>query len=499
MNSANRWSLLGRALVALLLTVGFYTLALGIAFGLLYLIYLEVVVVGRVNIRLTVGAFIGAVVILWAIFPRIDRFEPPGPRLTRQNFPDLFKQIEGVARSTRQSMPRDVYLIPDVNAFVAERGGFMGIGSRRVMGIGLPLFHLVTINELRSILAHEFGHFYGGDTALGPWIYKTRAAIIRTVMSVGQTSQLLQAPFNSYAKMFLRVTNAISRQQEFTADALSARVVGRQIAVSGLQKIHRYGVAFQSFFQQEYAPVLNAGFQAPMIQGFERFIHSPSISEAISKMYEEQLTKQETNPYDTHPSLKERIAALESLPTRAETESEPAHVLLANTYDLERQLLKVIAVDKDKVKSLKEINWEDTTEKIFLPQWEKSVKIYSSILKDLTTASLPELAGDNFSLFVKAVRTGKILPANVEPKQVAPESQVQIVNNVLGAGLAVALHRDGWQIETCIGQGFFFVKGDNKLEPFRVYLKLLSKEWSGEQWMQTCSQFGIADLKLGNQ
>ena len=27
------------------------------------------------------------------------------------------------------------------------------------------------------MLAHEFGHFYGGDTKLGPWIYKTRAAI----------------------------------------------------------------------------------------------------------------------------------------------------------------------------------------------------------------------------------------------------------------------------------------------------------------------------------
>src|SRR5512134_3707502 len=102
MNSAARRSLFGRALLALLLTIGFYGLALGIAFGLLYLIYLEVVVLGRVNVRLTIFALIGAVVILWSILPRLDRFEAPGPRMTRQKFPALFKEIERIAKLTGQ-------------------------------------------------------------------------------------------------------------------------------------------------------------------------------------------------------------------------------------------------------------------------------------------------------------------------------------------------------------------------------------------------------------
>ena len=36
-------------------------------------------------------------------------------------------------------MTKEVYLVPDVNACVANRCGVMGIGSRRVMGIGIPL------------------------------------------------------------------------------------------------------------------------------------------------------------------------------------------------------------------------------------------------------------------------------------------------------------------------------------------------------------------------
>ncbi len=95
-------------------------------------------------------------------------------------------------------MPRDVYLVPDVNAFVAERGGFMGFGTRRIMGIGLPLFHLLTVDELNAVLAHEFGHFYGGDNALGPWVYKTRTAIVRTVMNLGQANNWLMIPFQAH-------------------------------------------------------------------------------------------------------------------------------------------------------------------------------------------------------------------------------------------------------------------------------------------------------------
>ena len=76
-----------------------------------------------------------------------------------------------------EPMPREVYLIGDVNAFVADRGGFMGFGSRRVMGLGLPLLSILSVSQFRAVLAHEFAHYYGGDTSLGPWVYKTQTAI----------------------------------------------------------------------------------------------------------------------------------------------------------------------------------------------------------------------------------------------------------------------------------------------------------------------------------
>lgn len=495
MNMESRWSLLGRGIIALLLTIGFYGLALGTAFGLLYLIYVEFFVIGTVNLRLTVFALIGAVIILWAIFPRIDEFKAPGPRITRKKYPALFEQIDSVARATGQTMPRDVYLIHDVNAFVTERGGMMGIGSRRVMGIGLPLLHLVTVDELRAILAHEFGHFHGGDTMLGPWIYKTRNAIVRTVISLGNSA--LRIPFELYANLFLRITNTVSRQQEFSADRLAARTVGAQATLQGLQKVHSYGPAFQAYFQQEFAPVLNSGYLPPMIQGFERFLKSPRVTELISRSEKEQLRVDNTDPYDTHPSLKQRVEALQGLPPGSSQDSRPASVLLQGAPDMETHLLQVVTSDPARVKMLREINWDEVLEKVYLPRWAESAALYAGILKDLTPVQLPKAAREVERWFTLAARAGKLLPPGITPQQIVRENQLQLVNNVIGSALVMVLQEHGWQARNLPRENIILHKDGHVIEPFTVFHNLASLELATEAWKQQCEELGIADIPLG--
>jgi len=496
MKSSPHPSLFGRALLALLLTIGFYGLALTIAFGLLYLIYLEFAVVGRVNIRFTIFGFIGAVVILWSILPRIDRFTAPGPRLTRTKFPALFKEIEKIAKLTGQEMPRDVYLVPDVNAFVAERGGVMGIGTRRVMGIGLPLFNLMTVDELNAVLAHEFGHFYGGDTALGPWVYKTRSAIVRTVVNLGQTNQWIQIPFDAYARLFLRVTNSISRQQEFSADQLAARTVGARATITGLQKVHKYGEAFAAYFRQEYIPVIGAGYQPPMIDGFELFLKAPKVTAAVNNYYNQQLTQGKSDPYDTHPALKERIAALENIPAGTSINDALASSLLPHDEDLESQVVNHILVENKKPLNLRDVDWEDVVEVAFVPQWEKSIPPYKNILNGITPLSLYAEAQNILMLFERLAAAGKILPPNVKPYQVPKDAQVQLINNVIGSALAYALRQNGWRIKTNPGEDLVFVKGEKEIRPFNIFLHLVLQESSKEQWQAFCEENNISAISL---
>ena len=69
------------------------------------------------------------------------------------------------------------------------------------MGVGLPLLAGLSVSEFRAVLAHGFGHFYGGDTRLGPWVYKTRSAIVRTIENLVRSGRkLLYCPFLWYGK-----------------------------------------------------------------------------------------------------------------------------------------------------------------------------------------------------------------------------------------------------------------------------------------------------------
>ena len=89
------------------------------------------------------------------------------------------------------------------------------------MGLGLPLMQGLTVSQLRAVLAHEFGHFHGGDTKLGPWVYKTRGAIGRTLMGLSGHSAFLQKPFEWYGLGFLRLAHA--RVPRGRSDARSRR------------------------------------------------------------------------------------------------------------------------------------------------------------------------------------------------------------------------------------------------------------------------------------
>src|SRR5687767_4844991 len=115
-----------RAALAAVLMLGFYVLALGIVAVLVYIPYAEWTYAGRLHVKLAAFCLLGAGAIALAIVPRSDRFEDPGPELEPERFSQLFACIGAIARQTGQAMPSQVFLVGDLNAWVANRGGVMG-------------------------------------------------------------------------------------------------------------------------------------------------------------------------------------------------------------------------------------------------------------------------------------------------------------------------------------------------------------------------------------
>jgi hypothetical protein len=114
-------SIAARICIAVVLTVSFYLLALALAALLAFVVYAQVTNADYVSVQLIVGCCIGIAVILWSVLPRIDRFPDPGVRLHADRQPALWHVIGQVAAATAQRVPADVFLVGDVNAFVAQR------------------------------------------------------------------------------------------------------------------------------------------------------------------------------------------------------------------------------------------------------------------------------------------------------------------------------------------------------------------------------------------
>jgi len=358
------------------------------------------------------------------------------------------------------------------------------------MGLGLPLMQVLDVKELEAVLAHEFGHYHGGDTRLGPWIYKTRAAIGRTLETLGEEGWL-HLPFRWYGNFFLRVTQAISRAQEFTADRLAAMVVGASSLVEGLKKVHALALAYDAYWEQEALPVLNSGFRAPLAGGFDRFLQSTRVEEGVDAALEHALTE-EGDRYDSHPPLGQRIAAVESLqqesPARAE-DSRPAIALLGDVEACEKALLEFLATADAEFEP---IAWGDVTERVFMPGWRRQAEGLRDAVTDATLGDLPTLVRDR----------GKELAQRFhgeEGVQIPDEYVPQILSGPLGAGILCALVDAGWTVGADLGDIVTVRRGDTVLEPFSVAARLAETDDGVAWWSGLVDEHGIAALPLAAQ
>jgi heat shock protein HtpX len=440
-----------------------------------------------------------AATMIWSLLPRPDKFKPPGLLLDAATQPRLFAELENIAAALNEPLPREVYLIGDMNAWVGDRGGFMGFGSRRVMGLGLPLLSILTVSQFRAVLAHEFAHYYGGDTSLGPWVYKTQTAIVRIFQNVGSLRQLARIAILGvmylvvatlmkwYFIVFLRAINLASRQREYRADELACLIAGRQPLIEGLRAIHGAMQAWLAYWKNELAPVLGEGSVPEIAEGFARFTAVPVISEQIRQNLDKQLREAKNNPYDSHPPLRDRIAAAEKLAAgQAEQDARQARSLLDQPDKTEIRFLELLNPDV-KPGTLSSISWDEVGAKVTIPRWKKFAAEYASILEGVSAESLPD----------RIPKLREIGAGMRDPKGMLldPQQRTRRAGQLFGIGLALALLNHGWTLHTAPAV-FYLSREADQLNPFLVMDQLMAGKLSAEDWRIQCRKLGIGHLML---
>ena len=490
------------ALLAITMVVVSYIVIVLLAIACVYLPYLAFTSAEHPPAQLgllVLGGIVVGATILWSLVPRREKFEAPGLLLEPPAHPRLFEELQAIAAALNEPLPREVYLVGQVNAFVADRGGIMGFGSRRVMGIGLPLLSSLTVSEMRAVLAHEFAHYYSGDTRMGPWVYKTQSAMIRAFRNIGSLGELGRIAALQFMNMvatfilkwyfifFLRVINFVSRKKEYRADELACLVAGAEPLVQGLRKIHGASMAWGPYWNSEVVPVLNQGCKPAIADGFSRFLAAPQIEEQVTKGIEKEIAEGKTEPYDTHPPLRDRIAAIEKFVAEpSEKDEEMAISLLDKPESTELQFLELVNPKLAK-NSLRHVGWDEISQTVTIPSWKAAVGEYAPMMVGITAGALPEVVK-------KLPQMG---PKIRDPRGMllTPQQRTQRAGQLLAMALGLALLEKGWTLDAQPGW-FFLGKGADRINTFTLMDELVEGKVLPENWVKMCDELGITDLAL---
>jgi Zn-dependent protease with chaperone function len=490
------------ALLAITMVVVSYVVIVLLAAACVYLPYLAFTSTEHPPAQLgllVLGGIVVGATILWSLVPRREKFEAPGLLLDPPAHPRLFAELNSIAASLNEPLPPEVYLVGQVNAFVADRGGIMGFGSRRVMGIGLPLLSSLTVSEIRAVLAHEFAHYYGGDTKMGPWVHKTQSAMIRAFRNIGSLGQLGRIPALQFMNMvaafilkwyfifFLRVINFVSRRQEYRADELACLVAGPEPLAQGLRKIHGAAMAWGPYWNTEVVPVLNQGCKPAIADGFSRFLAAPQIEVQVTKGIEREIAEGKTEPYDTHPPLRDRIAAIENLEAEpGEKEEELALQLLEQPESTELQFLELVNPKLAK-NSLRQVGWDEIGRTVTMPAWKAAVGEYAPMMNGITAGALPEV-GKKLPQMGSRIRDprGMLL---------TPQQRTHRAGQLFGMALGLALLENGWELEAQPGS-FYLHRGADRINTSALMDELTEGKISAESWAKMCDELGITEVGL---
>lgn len=127
-----RYSMAFFAVLAMAMVIASYGFVLLLAAACVYLPCFFVLNSESPNIQVLLMVLFGIVIagaMLWSLIPRRDKFEAPGMLLERSSHPRLFDELENIAQTLNEPLPREIYLIGAPNAFVADRVGLWDLAA----------------------------------------------------------------------------------------------------------------------------------------------------------------------------------------------------------------------------------------------------------------------------------------------------------------------------------------------------------------------------------
>jgi Zn-dependent protease with chaperone function/tetratricopeptide (TPR) repeat protein len=300
-------------------TLLFYVVTTAVAILLLAVsIILLIVVVGAA--RFGLAGFVKPMLDReWALFRIITRslWLPEGAsyrlRLTEREAPRLFQMARKLADRMEVRPPDEVFVEMSCGAWVQLHGLLRGRG-KITLGVGYDLLAGLPDHEVEAVLAHEMAHAALVNRGFSRWMNKSLGRLVNMTNAVGgynaarkqnkeQTllSEGLHKLYDALTTRSVRLVATYSRQDEFEADAGAAEACGPPAIRWSLVHLQRL------LHDLERLPWSERVARLETEQSFSRWLVGALAHESVKPR--DQM-RDAVDPFSTHPSLRDRIAAL---------------------------------------------------------------------------------------------------------------------------------------------------------------------------------------------
>lgn len=277
---------------------------------------------GWLPIKLLLLVGIGAIVTIFAmirsLFLRVNATDP-GRALTREEAPALWQLTEEVA-ATLQTRPIDeIRVTVGTDLCVYERGSWrekLDNRARRILVIGAAVLDGFKLDDFRSVLAHEYGHFANRDTAGGDIALRVQNDMLKfyvAMVNAGQATWLnLGFHFlRAYHFIFRRISHGATRLQEVLADRVAAQHFGAPAFEGGLRHVIRQSIEFHARADHEIEAALKE--KRPVQNLYDAALPlSRSVDDEVKRALERTTTED-----DTHPAPLDRFRLVARVPAPA--------------------------------------------------------------------------------------------------------------------------------------------------------------------------------------
>ncbi len=423
--------------------------------------------------RLFSIAFFGAVALICASVLRRPSHPLPSAKFESGTQPRLREILEDTARHCGVSLPENIYWIPKPNAQVMMVGGWLGLGAKPAIAIGLPLLRVLSVDELRATLAHEFHHLRRGDASLFGCIYNARRVAEEIVKGLQTHSQIFSNFFFTVYSSFLwRLGMPIVRNWEFEADSFAARAVSPRSMACALVKLDFAQSRFDAFRRNWLEPALDSGYAPPAMSGFWEYYEQCALQE---RNHGRLITAGEVNRQsDTHPTLRERLLRLAQLDASSAAVSDNSAFLLIDRPDLVEA-----EVYPRKMGARTETVWSTEVLRTLMTRWEREVLAATPRrLGAINVDSLPKFCS---SLPFAATFLG------------FEKKESEATELILMKAFAVALSNSGWT--PVLERGRLLFRRDAFAVDTAAELRRLKMRQVPE-WQTRCEDWNIIGLLL---